>query len=37
MQEIVELIGVILRVIEVILKVLAFLKGKATNRNHPHK
>jgi hypothetical protein len=36
-MDVLALIGVILRGIEVILKVLAFLKGKATNRNHPHK
>jgi hypothetical protein len=36
MQEIIELVGVILRTIEVVLKVLAFLKGKVEkSRNHP--
>jgi hypothetical protein len=36
MQEIIELLGVILRTIEVVLKVLAFLKRKVEkNRNHP--
>lgn len=37
MQEIIEVIGVILRAADIILKVLVLLKGKAIKRNHPHK
>jgi hypothetical protein len=36
MQEIIELIGAMLRIVEVILKVLTFLKERSEiNRNHP--
>jgi hypothetical protein len=36
MDELIALVGVILRAVDVAIKVLAFLKGKAEkSRNHP--